>query len=147
MLLFVSVFVVCCRLSGSAAMKLYVPGVWIHSLQAWNILFSCVLTSGHSRRLKERNHLRGGRDRMVGFCVSFWCLYFPSSLSLTRPLSIPARGDGEACLCGGWVGALRTQGLYLLNHVIGCCRPILHMGSDKSRLVQLPQSCGQGSSF
>lgn len=70
-----------------------------------------------------------------------------SLLAHSAPVS-PARGnDGEVCLCVMGVGAEDTGTVSAELCAIGCCRPVLHMGSDMLRLVHLPSSCGHSQSF
>lgn len=44
-------------------------------------------------------------------------------------------------------GGLHEGSLCALLPVIGCCRPILHTGPDKSRLVHLAQTSGPSKPF
>lgn len=62
---------------------------------------------------------------------------------------VAGANHGEACVCVWWVGVGPEEvgTVSALLFVIGCPRPVLHTGGDKSRLVHLTQSCGHSQSF
>lgn len=74
------------------------------------------------------------------FLFSFCSCVFEGLLSIGLEKAMAECVSVSVCVCVG-----KGQGSSLLCvalHVVGCCTPVLHMGSDKLGLVHLPRSCG-----